>query len=189
MAETTERSLVGVGTDSSQDGSHQKDRYLVLEFRSKKVGFVVFEGPARLLDWGVRSYPSRRARRRMTLDKKICFLLDLYAPSVVVIPRKDNSSRKTRKTILSALQGVRTQARRQSITLQSLDKREVLRFFAEHGCATKHQIAAFVAKLFEELSWKLPPKRKAWQSEAQIMLVFDAAATGIAYFGRRDRRE
>ena len=187
MADAAERTLIGGGTNSSNEEPFQEDRLLALEIRPRKFGFVVFEGPTRLLDWGVRSYPSRGAQRRATLEKRICVLLDLYVPSVVVMRWRDSSSRKARRAILSAVQAIRTEARSRSIKLQSLNTREIRCFFAEHGCATKHQIASLLAKWFEELSWKLPPERKAWQGEAYIMLIFDAAATGIAFLDQRRR--
>lgn len=188
MADAAERTLIAGETDSPNDGPHRKDRLLALEIRSQKFGFVVFEGPTRLLDWGVRSYAGRSAHRRAIVEKKICLLLQLYAPSAVVMRRRDSSSRRARKAILSAVQTIRTEARKCSIELQSLNTREIRRFFAEHGGATKHQIASLLAKRFEELSWKLPRARKAWQSEAHIMPIFDAAATGIAFLDQQTRR-
>ncbi len=188
MADATERTLIGGGTDSTNEEHPQKDRLLALEIRPWKFGFVVFEGPTRLLDWGVRSYPARGDHRQAILEKRIRVLLELYAPSTVVMRRRNSTSRKTRKAILSAVQAIRTEVRRRSIKLQALDTREIQCFFAEHDGTTKHQIASLVAKWFEELSWKLPPKRKPWQSETYTTPIFDAAATGIAFFDRRRKR-
>src|SRR5712692_4387487 len=140
MADAAERTLIEDGTNSSNKEPLQKERLLALEIRPRKFGFVVFEGPARLLDWGVRSYPGRGIHRRTTLEKRISFLLELYAPSALVTRRRNIASREARKTILSAVQAIRTEARSRSIKLQSLNTRESRRFFAEHGCATKHQI-------------------------------------------------
>ena len=187
MADAAKRTLIEGGADSTNAERPQSSRLLALEIRPRKFGFVVFEGPTRLLDWGVRSYPGRGTHRRSTVTKRICVLLDLYAPSVLVMRRRDSSSRKARKVILSAVQAIRTEARSRSVKLQSVDTREIRCFFAEHGCTTKHQIASLLAEWFEELSWKMPPERKAWQSEAYIMLIFDAAATGVAFLGQRRR--
>lgn len=188
MADAGERNLIGRGADSSKDEPHRKDRLLALDIRPQKFGFAVFEGPRRLLDWGVRSYRGRRAHRRAIVKKRIGFLLGLYAPSEAVMRRRKSSSREARKAILSAVQTIRTEAKGRSIILQSLSTREIRRHFAEYGCASKHQIASLLAKWFEELSCKLPPKRRAWQSEAHNMLVFDAGATGIAFLEQRGKR-
>ena len=54
-------------------------------------------------------------------------------------------------------------------------------FHALHG-RTKDEIAAVLAGIFPELLVRLPPQRKAWQSERHAMIVFDAIATGFAYW-------
>ena len=47
---------------------------------------------------------------------------------------------------------------------------------------TKDEIAELLTQIFPELLTRLPPKRKAWQTEPQAMVVFDAVATGFAYW-------
>jgi hypothetical protein len=42
-----------------------------------------------------------------------------------------------------------------------------------------------VAAHFPELSWRLPPKRKAWESELKRTTIFDAASIGMAHFAQR----
>ena len=46
-----------------------------------------------------------------------------------------------------------------------------------------------VARMFPELLWKLPPKRKIWESEHPIMTMFDAIAMGFAYWQRDGGRD
>jgi hypothetical protein len=50
------------------------------------------------------------------------------------------------------------------------------------GCETRDEIAAVLARLFLDLHWRLPPKRRAWQSEHPRMAMFDAIALGLAYW-------
>jgi hypothetical protein len=47
---------------------------------------------------------------------------------------------------------------------------------------SKYDRARVLASVFPELDWKLPPKRKPWQSEPRAMMIFDAAAIGFAYW-------
>jgi len=51
---------------------------------------------------------------------------------------------------------------------------------------TKHEIASAIGELFVELVWKLPTKRKPWQSEDHNMVIFDAAALGVTLFAKQD---
>jgi hypothetical protein len=47
---------------------------------------------------------------------------------------------------------------------------------------TKQETAEALAAIFPELLWKLPPRRKSWQPEPHIPIVFDAVAAGFAYW-------
>jgi hypothetical protein len=60
-----------------------------------------------------------------------------------------------------------------ALFLQKEDGFDQLRYDA------KHQIAQLIADLFEELSWRVQPRRKAWHSESYHTVIFDAAATGL----------
>jgi hypothetical protein len=52
----------------------------------------------------------------------------------------------------------------------------------------KDEIASVLGERFPELAPRVPPRRRAWQSEDYRMSIFDAAALGVAYFDRRARR-
>ncbi len=54
-----------------------RKRVLALDIRSAKFGFVVFEGPDTVLDFGVRSCAGPL---RATAKKRVLSLLDLYLP-------------------------------------------------------------------------------------------------------------
>jgi hypothetical protein len=49
---------------------------------------------------------------------------------------------------------------------------------------TKYEIAARIAVLFPELTWKLPPTRKFYDNEHHNASIFDAASLGLTYFAR-----
>jgi hypothetical protein len=56
-------------------------------------------------------------------------------------------------------------------------RQNVKQAFFPDGDGTKHGIAEIVAKRFpEELGFRLPPKRRAWESEDSRMAIFDAVA-------------
>ena len=79
---------------------------------------------------------------------------------------------------------VAAEVRRRSVACHLVTTKEVRRFFRQYGGTTKHEIASILAEWFEGLAWKLPPKRKPWQSEPYNTLIFDAAATAMAFRGR-----
>jgi len=79
------------------------------------------------------------------------------------------------------IQALRKETKGRAITLRLTDARQVRDFFALHSCKTKQQIATLVAEWYPELAWKLPPKRKPWQSEPYGASLFDAAAAVMIF--------
>ena len=70
------------------------------------------------------------------------------------------------------------------IPVYFVDRAEVQKAFCMLRGNTKEQIAEVVVGFFPELCSRLPPKRKKWQPEYRGMIVFDAVATGFAYWQR-----
>ncbi|MGH9477013.1 MAG: hypothetical protein ACRD1C_11875 [Terriglobales bacterium] len=113
----------------------------------------------------------------MTAQDAICRLLDLYGPSVIVTRRSEKSSTTVHAT-LATVAVIRAQARRRA--------REIRRFYSQLGCTTKHEITSLIAEWFEELSWKVPHKREAWQPEYYHTAIFDAAAVGVFFLSKNE---
>ena len=160
-------------------------RLLALEIRASKLGFAVLEGPARLLDWGVRSFGEQNQKVRSAVSDRIITLLTFHNPSAVVVRARKYHSTLNNKKFLAIVSEIRADTKRYSSKLCILTTHQVQNHFALRGKVTKHDIATSLANQFEELSWKLPHRRKAFQSEAPAMLVFDALANGIAFVERQ----
>src|ERR1700694_5738316 len=75
-------------TDQSND-----KRVLALDVHPRSFGFVVLEGPNRMLDWGVRSFRTGVNAVKIPAGKKFLAVLDEFRPSAVVI-----GERLTRRT-------------------------------------------------------------------------------------------
>jgi len=159
---------------------------LALDVRSRKFGFVVFEGPDNLLDWGVKSYAPQYGPLEVTVSKRIGNLLKLVLPSAIVLRIPSERLVRTNGRIKVVVRTLRKEARHRSVSLRLLRRHEIKKFFASHGRATKHQIASLMAERFSDIAWELPPKRKPWQCENYHMTIFDAAAVGVVHFGWPD---
>jgi hypothetical protein len=166
------------------ESAQSKDRILALEVRPRVTGFAVLEAKPSLLDWGMRKHRVSNRQLAGAAARKINALLDLYAPSAIVVRARNVLGHEARRRVKTVIGVTRGEARKRSITFQTISTEAVYRFFAPHKCTTKYQVATRVAGWFTELSWKLPPKRKSWKSEDHRMVVFDAAATGLAFLGR-----
>jgi hypothetical protein len=159
-------------------------RVLALDVHPRSFGFVVFEGPNRMLDWGVRSFRTGVNAVKIPAGTKFLALLDEFRPSAVVI-RERLTGRTAKQTKMLAT--IERQARSRRIPVRRISRRDVDRAFV--GFETnKYEVASALTQQFPALASRLPPRRKCWQSEDYRMGIFDAAALGVAYFARRQRR-
>ena len=161
--------------------NNQSSRKLVLalDIRPRRFGFVVFEGPNQLLDWGIRSFfpgPSR-----LPADEKVVTLISDFSPSIIAVrERQGQSNAKVLKTL-------RDEATRRKIPLRFISQKAMMKAFAGAD-KNKHEVASVLAQQFSILMSKLPRRHKCWQTEDYRMSIFDAAAAGVAYFSRRGKR-
>lgn len=158
-------------------------KVLALDVRSRKFGFVVFEGPDKLLDWGVKSYAPQYGPLGETASRRISSLLELHRPSLMVLRLPSNRLMRRNNRIKTVLRTLRKEGRRQSVLMKVLRREKVKKFFMADGRTTKHQIASLLVERFPDLEWLLPSKRRVWECESYHMTTFDAASTGLAHFG------
>lgn len=157
------------------NGNHDLDgeaRVLSLDVRSHRVGYVVFEGPCRLLDWGV-------IRNRAALVQS---LLDTFEPSVIVLRTIARGSIRDRSIVRVTIRRISRKAKAVSISSVFVSRAQTARLFCQHVNPTKQEIAGTIAECFPELASRLPPRRKPWKAEHWNMCLFDSVAHGLAYF-------
>lgn len=168
----------------THDGGFQPtERLLAVEVRSRRIGFAVFEGPSRLLDWGVRGCQSPTHALGEVVAKKVRPLLLRYGPFSVVMRRENQYLSQTAKRIRISIGAISREARQCGIKIRLLKSKSRRHFFAQFRYGAKHRVAELIADLFEELSWNVQPQRKAWHSEGYHTVIFDAVATGLVAFG------
>ena len=158
------------------NASGNPQRLLVLEVRPRRCGFVVFEGMSALLDWGVRRYGSEPTSSCDSIE----MLLEIYSPDVVVMRRRRIPPHATR-AVGAVMKKVSLKARQHSAKVRFVSVHKIQHVFERLGCETRHDIASVLAKWFKEIAWKLPRKRRAWESERYNSVLFDGVATGIAF--------
>jgi hypothetical protein len=116
--------------------------------------------------------------------KKIVPLLNIFAPSVVVVKRVSGLrgvARRRNKEIMDALE---REAQERSLEFVVLKRSDIRRAFLRSGKRSKYAIASLITELFPELSWKLPLGRKNWEPEHHNMTIFDALSGGLAYLAQ-----
>lgn len=160
------------------------ERVLALEIRSRKFGFAVLQGP-NLLDWGVRGFPAG-ARGIEAAIGRLVFLLKLYAPSTVIARRTRRARDESAERTSRVFRRIRSELKHRSIPFIVIARHNLREFFAGHGCRTKQEIAAVTADSFGQLKPRLPRLRKPWEPERNIVVVFDALATAVAFNALRE---
>ena len=150
-------------------------RLLAIDPTTRGFAYASFEGPRRLIDWG--SVQVRGDKRTGSLVRA-GELMDRLRVAVLVVedPKDPRSRRATR--VRQLLFAMEREAKRRGVSIRRISREEVRRAFRSSG-TTKHEIALRIAEDLPELAPRLPRKRKPWESEAERMSIFDAAAFAL----------
>jgi hypothetical protein len=155
-------------------------RVLAIDPSSRGLGFVVLEGPERLVDWGIKKTAEDKNAECV---KMVAELIDRYRPHVLVIEDSAGKSSRRRARVRELLDAIRQLAREKRITLMDCSPSRVHRAFAPK----KDIVAAAIAGRFPELAPRLPRPRTLTMSEQYEMPVFDAMAFALTFFHFRTR--
>ena len=180
MAERAEASIAAKAIDVAPQ---VRRRVLALEIRASRMGFAVFED-MELIDWGAKSFPRTASPLKGCVPTRIRNLLTTYCPGIAVVRERKYFSESGNKRFATILDMLRRESKQQRAKFRVISPYSLEAYFAKHGCTTKYEIATNLARRFEYLSWKLPKPRKVYESEAPIMAVFDAVATGLGFLER-----
>jgi hypothetical protein len=161
-------------------------RVMAMDLRSRRFSYVVFEGPHTLLDWGTRTYS---LGDRSLIEERLSGLQSMFAPSTILV-RKPAELHRIRQTMIRpSFHVLKIFARRVLITVRLIDDSALRGFFSSDAKVNKYDMARMVAERLPELSWRLPPKRKPWQTEPTRQSIFDAASLGVFYFAQEAKEE
>lgn len=154
-------------------------RTLAVHPTSRGFGWVVCEGPLRLVEFGV--CVPLRGSKRVACVRKTEKLIARLAPSELVIEAFDERSGKgawVRKLSLDLV----TVAADRSLSIEAHTRDAVRAAFEAVGARTRRETAEAVARHFPALAYRLPSPRKAWESEDKRLAIFHAAAVVLAHF-------
>jgi len=154
-------------------------RIFAIDLRNRRSGFAIFEGPRSLLDFGTTVLPSITAAPLMS---RFSDLLRVSLPSIIVVRRDRWEKMMSDPDAKRLINLLAHEAGSRGIRIRVLDESAVSATFHNLGCETKAEVSAALARIFPELVWQIPPKRKVWESEHPRQTVFDAIALGLAYW-------
>ena len=157
-------------------------RVFALDPYSRGFGFVVFEGPEHLIDWGLKE--ARREKDTRCL-RHVARLIETYHPDVLVIEATQDPQCRRCLRVRALLHAMSQLAAKKKLKTRSFSRQAVQATFSEVSAVTKYEMVnTIVARLPELLPWR-PPFRKPWMSESSRASIFDAAALALTYFFSR----
>lgn len=163
-------------------------RILAIDVRRTRFGYVLFEGPNRLLDWGASSVsPKLQGRAALeTARKRIVPLLGRCHPMVIVIKRPRRTKTGKSSTQGPILRTIIQEAVILKLSVSFVRLKEIFELFRGFHCRNKDDISEILAERFPELMARLPRRRGKWGVERPGMVIFDAVAAGVTYWQRDD---
>ena len=145
-------------------------------------GFVVFDSPSSLIDWG---HANIRPVNNNRCLEKAAHLLSEHEPRVVVIEDENHASTRRglrSQQLLTSIAEFASKAGADVVRVRRVDMRAA---FAEMGARTNHEIAVLIASMHQELERHLPRRRRIWMSEDERISMFLAASFVRVHFRLR----
>jgi Holliday junction resolvasome RuvABC endonuclease subunit len=141
---------------------------------SRGFGFAVMTTKSGLVDWGVKSVKSGKKNERSL--SHVVKLIEIYEPRLIVVENCLKNRRKGER-VRALIDEIVALAGENGIRVKTLSGKQVNLSILRNEAGTKHQIATSLANKYgQQLSFRLPAKRRAWQSESYQMDIFDAVA-------------
>lgn len=160
--------------------SLQQKRIIAIDPTTRGFGYVVLEGPATLIDWGVKEI---RTNKKVRCLKLITRLIDQYLPDVIVVENVSGKGSRRCPRVRELLDEILNLASEQKISMRAFSRDQIREVFSPSGAHTKHQIAKEIVRRLPELEPRLPPFRKPWMSEDSRMSIFDAMSLAMTFYG------
>jgi hypothetical protein len=159
--------------------SENPNRILAIDPTTKGFGYIIFELPFRLVQWG---------RAHISGDKEVGALFRLdklmynFNLSALVLEDIQAPGSLRRPRVRGLIESLMRRAKERGLAVHTVARTTVLkRFSSGEEPATKYSVAETLARYFPELASKLPPPRKMWQSEDERLSIFDALALAVTY--------
>ncbi len=154
-------------------------RVMAINMTNGRAGYAVFEGEHFLVDWGVLDLRGTKDTERL---EKILNIIAWNLPDVVVLEDVDAQSCVKGDRTRNLLKQIAKDTKARSIETSVISRKDLQSVFESMGACTRHAIARIVVDRFPELKRRMPPVRRAWDSEPHNMTLFVAASFALAWF-------
>lgn len=154
-------------------------RILAINPVARGFGFVVFEEPHQLLDWGVARCNKRtRTKKGWTYVRSKCLdkigrHLARYQPSLVLMQDCADEDSKRCHTTQRFLDSILRFSVKKKVPVRTYSREDIRKAFSAFHALTKPEIASVIANYFPELL-PLPKHRAIFIGEDARMSLFSA---------------
>lgn len=147
-------------------------------------GWVAFEGPFTLQDWGTcRAHTNKNEMSMRRFEK----LLARIKPDTLVLESFEGVGVRRSQRVMRLCRSMIASASVQGIEVAVYSRVDVKAAFAHLGASDRHSTAQALVRLFDVLRPLLPPRRRAWEMANDRMGIFNAAAVVLVCFQRSAR--
>lgn len=165
---------------------HHDSRVIAIDLRSQQLGYAVFDGPERLLDYGGGQLRPGGKAGSVLAARRMRQLIKLFTPSAIALKRPDRHVAASRPGIRIMVNAIRREASRHLVSFRVLTRDDIREAFRTFSAVNKYEIATVLAKMFPELLSRLPAERELGDAEHPRMVVFDAISIGFTYWHGND---
>jgi hypothetical protein len=147
------------------------------------VGFIVFDGERKPLDWGVKEV---RADKHARCRARVSNLLVWFRPTIIILERTGGPKCRRRRRMRELIAEIVSLAERAGHTVVLYERVDVAVSLGLDPLADKEIVAAAVAQAVPAIAHRLPSSRRVWESEKHSMALFEAAGLAFAHFAASD---
>src|SRR6266851_653660 len=120
-------------------------RVLAIDPTHRGFGYVIFEGPDFLIDWGVRHVEGHKNKASIAAAGE---LITRYHPRIMVLEDVAAKGCRRRKRVRELIQVLDRYGRERGLTVRKIAQSRVKRTFLPLGIRNKNQMARFIAAQF-----------------------------------------
>ena len=155
-------------------------RVLAVALTSRGLGYAVLEGETSLIESSRTSV--RNGDKNSQCVAKVKKLTAFYRPDALILQDVTAKGSRRNPRIKALHREVMRLAAKHRLSVDLISEKKLRCLLLGNASGTKHEMAETLAKHFpDELAFRLPPKRRPWQSEDSRMDVFDAVALAVAF--------
>jgi hypothetical protein len=140
-------------------------RLLAIDPNHRGFGYVILEGPERLIDWGTRQVRGHKNRASLGAAEE---LISHYRPQILVV--EDVGARHCRRCrrVRELVEALDHYGRERGLTVRKIAQTTVKRTFRPPGVRNKNQMARFITAPFPELARYVLPERKTVDERGSV---------------------